>query len=122
MSGVRNSLTLFAAGVVMAGTVQAQDKSASFSQIIQTNSNLAFTVDGRREPTLQLGSNTSLSGLFVDCSKPAQTWAMLVPSGPALDPQVAVPPARLPVSVPRSINDPAAVQGADFVILRLSFP
>jgi len=115
-------LLWLASGVALAGMVQAQDKSASFNQLIQTNSNVKFSLDVKSEPTIQLGSHSQLSGLFVDLSDPPQTWAMLNPPTPVKDPQTVLPPCLLPLQVPRSPSDPAAVHGADFILLRLSFP
>jgi len=113
---------MFAVGVLVAGTVQAQDKSASFNQIIQSNSTVKYTLEIKGEPTIQLGSNMWFSGLFVDCLKPTEAWAMLNTSAPAKDAQATLPPSELPIIVPHSINDPADVPGAEFVLLRLSFP
>lgn len=113
---------VFIVGVLVAGTVQAQDKSTSLNQIIQTNGTVKSTLDVKVEPTIQLGSNVWLSGLFVDCLEPTEACAMLDASAPAKDAQATLPPSELPIMVPHSINDPADVHGAKFVLLRLSFP
>ena len=122
MKGIRNSLVLFAASVVMAGTALAQDQSISFDQILQAQSAAGVTWDVKGEPTVTLGPNTRLTGLFVDCFAPQQTWAMLNPSVPSRNLQTPLPTYLLPVTVPRPMSDPAAVHGTDFLLLRLSFP
>ncbi|MDD5138866.1 MAG: hypothetical protein PHY43_01240 [Verrucomicrobiales bacterium] len=122
MRGVRNSLVLFAAGVVIAGAAPVQDESASFYQEMLTNSTARITLEMNAEPQLELGSNLQLTGLFVDCVMPQETWDMLDPSVPsARNPQELVPPSLLPVMPLRPINDPA-VHEPDFALLRLSFP
>jgi hypothetical protein len=109
-------------GVVLAGNLHAQDKSASSKQTFLTNGIVAFNFEARSEPTIQLGSSTLLTGLFVDFSQPSQTWAMLNPPGPVQEPPPALAPSLPPIEVPPSLDDPANVRGANFVLLRLSFP
>lgn len=116
MKAVRNSLTLLAASGVMAGAVQAQDKSALFHQGTGTDFAASITLEMKTEPTLVLGSSTPVSGLFVDLIRPQQTWAMLNPS---VLPN-PVPRQLRPATSPRPINDPA-VHKLDFALIRLSF-
>ena len=113
---------MFAAGVVMAGTAPAQDGSASFDRTMQAYSNEGMVLDVKAEPTLTLGAHTQVTGLLMDCSAPRQTWAMLDPFVPSQNPPAPVPPSMLPVTVPCSGDDPAAVHGANFMLLRFSFP
>src|SRR5271157_4755505 len=122
MRGVRNSLMGLMVGIVLAGNIHAQDKSAAFNQTFLTNGTVAFNLEARSEPTIQLGSSTRLTGLFVDFSQPSQTWAMLNPPGPDQEPPLAIAPSLLPVEMPRSLSDPAIDHEAHFVLLRLSFP
>jgi len=122
MKTVCNSLVLFAASVVIAGAAPVPDApSASVYHERLTNSIAPMTLSIKAEPEFVLGPNTRLTGLFVDCAMPQQTWDMLNPSVPSRNPQQAVPPSLLPVMPLRSISNPA-VHEADFAVLRLSFP
>jgi len=124
MKGVRNSLVLFAASVVIAGAepvAPVVDESATFSQQLLTYSSVRAPLELNAEPQVSLGSNLQLDGLFVFCVKPQETWNMLDPSVPVLNPQKQVPPSLLPVTAPQPLNN-AAVHEANFVLLRLSFP
>ena len=121
MKRIRSSLVLFAASVVIAGAAPPQDGSASFHREMLTNSTGRIPLNLIPEPRLDLGPNTRLTGLFVDCAMPRQTWAMLNSSAPAQNLQAPVPPSLLPVTIPRRMNDPA-VHEANFALLQLSFP
>ena len=122
MKSVRNSLTVFAASVVMAGTAHGQDKSALFHQGLVTNSIAGITLEMKTEPKFVLGSSTRLTGLFVDLITPQQTWNMLNPSVPVRNLQASAPPYLMPVKAPRPIHDSAVNNEPDFAVLRLSFP
>jgi len=80
-----------------------------------------MTVEMKTEPQVALGSGTHLSGLFIDCVTPRETWGMLNPSVPARDLPEPIPPYLLPVTAPSPINDPTVHQ-LDFALFRLSFP
>ena len=122
MKGVRDSLVLFAASVIIAGAAPVQDEeSASVYQEMLTNAATVITLDIKAEPEFVLGSNARLTGLFVDCLKPQQAWDMLDPSVPSRNPQAPIPPSRLPVLPPHPMSYPA-VHEPDFALLRLSFP
>ena len=110
------------AGMALAGQIQAQEQSASIDQTYLTNGPVALRLEAGSEPTVQLGSNLRLTGLFVDFSQPSQTWAMLNPPGPEPETPTALPPSLMPVAAPRSINDPSIDHESHFVLLRLSFP
>jgi hypothetical protein len=106
---------------MIAGVAPAQDASVSFHQEILTNSTAPLILDLSAEPEFVLGPNTQLTGLFVACAMPQQTWNMLDPSVPSRHPQAPVPPSLLPVMPLHPISNPA-VHEADFAVLRLSFP
>jgi len=115
---------LFAASVMIAGAepvAPVMDESASFTQQLLTYSSVRTPLEMNAEPQVSLGSNLQLDGLFVFCVKPQETWNMLNPSVPVLNPQKSVPPSLLPVTAPQPLNNPA-VHAANFVVLRLSIP
>ena len=121
MKGVHNFFVLFATSVAIAGAAPVQDESASFTQEMLTYSNTRIPLEMNAEPVMTLGSNLQLDGLFVDCMMPQETWNMLDPSVPVLNPQPLLPPSLLPVTAPRPLSNPA-VHEANFAVLRLSFP
>ena len=122
MSGMRQSLVLVAASFLLAGSAMAQDEFNWFNHY--ANSNLAPGIiwNGNPEPSLKLGSGVELTGFFIDCLAPWQTWAMLTSSSPAQNPQKLIPPHLLPMKELRPINDLAVNHESHFVLFRLSFP
>ncbi|HXI68976.1 MAG TPA: hypothetical protein VNN22_01325 [Verrucomicrobiae bacterium] len=121
MKGNSNHLVLFAASFMIAEVAPAQDASMSLHQEMLTNSAASIPLQMETGPKFDLGPNLQLTGLFVDCAMPQQTWNMLDPSLPSLNPAEPVPPSRLPVMPLPPISNPA-VHEADFAVLRLSFP
>ena len=111
-----------AVGTLMAVALQAQEGSASFDQLLQTNSFLRLTLKPKQEARVQLGSGVELTGLLVDWSKPQQTWTMLTTSAPAAEPTKTLPPSLLPIKAPVPISDKAVNHESSFVLLRFSFP
>lgn len=124
MKGVRNSIVLLTASVVIAGAAPAHDKgkSASFDQGMQVFANANIALDLKKEPQLVLGTDTRITGLIVDSLSPRQTWSMLNPS--AASRTLAKPPMlpALPAKAPRANNGDLAVHEADFALIRFSFP
>jgi hypothetical protein len=120
MKTVRNSLVLFAANVFLGEAALAQDQSALSHQGAAAQSTHAITLEMKTEPTLAWGSNTRLSGLFVNLITPQKTWTMLNPSVPPQNLPDPVPPHLRPVKAPRPISDPS-VHELDFALLRFSF-
>ena len=123
MKGIRINLVLVAAGVVIAGVVQAQEKAVLSHQNVSSptaNSSTNITLRMKTEPKLAWGSRTQVSGLFVDLIKPQQTWVMLNPPKPAWELPRPTPRHLLPVTAPQRINDPT-VHELDFALLRFSF-
>lgn len=122
MKGVRNSVVLLAASVVMTGAAPTPDKSAAFDQAMQAFPSASITLDLKREPQLVLGTSTRITGLIVDCASPQRTWSMLNPSVPARNPQASLPPQKvLPVQAPRAFSSNLAVHEPDFAVIQLSF-
>jgi hypothetical protein len=126
MKAVRNSLVLLAASVTLSGAAPvqnatAQDKSAWIFQDLPTNTIDSITLGLPPEPKLVLGSQTLISGLFVDLMQPKQTWSMLNPPVPAKDLPKPIPPDLLPKTAIQPNHD-LAVHEPNFVPFRLSFP
>jgi hypothetical protein len=122
MKFARISLALFAAGVVLAGAVQAQDKAVMSHQSISPPSSSTNSIlEMKTEPRLAWGSRIQVTGLFVDLIRPRQTWAMLNPAKPARELPKPVPRFLLPVTAPFPISEAAIHAEPDFALLRFNF-
>ena len=112
---------MFAASAGIAGAAPPPDTSTSFYREMLKDSTGRTPLYMTTEPRLDLGPNARLTGFFVDCAMPQQTWEMLNPPAPAGSLPKTVPPSLLPVMPLPPISNPA-VQEPDFALLRLSFP
>ena len=120
MKAISNILALLAASIVLSGVAEAQDKASLLHQEVSTMGSTArIALEMKAEPMMELGSGTRVSGLFVDLVRPQETWAMLNPSVSASDLSRPTPRFLLPVTAPRTMNDPA-VNEPDFVLLRFT--
>jgi hypothetical protein len=121
MKTLLNSLAWLAAGVVLTGAAQAQDKGVLFHQGTGTDASARITLEMNTEPQMTLDSGTQVSGLFVDLMRPQQTWAMLDPSAPAENLSGPAPRLLPPLTAPRQFNDDPTVHDLNFALLRFSF-
>ena len=103
---------------VLAGSDQTQGGTVMFNQKMHGNT----TLEAMMEPQLILGSSTRVTGLYVDCLQPQQTWNMLTASARTRDLPAPIPPYLLPVTAPHPFNSDLAVHEPDFAVLRLSLP
>ena len=121
MNALRKTFFGLAAGMLVAGSGQAQDKSALVQPVVTTNTTPALVLEKTTVPHFDLGSRTLVSGLVVDFIEPQQTWDVLNPalSAPVQPkPDVLMPP---PVVAPLPLSGPVN-HGPNFAILRISFP
>lgn len=122
MRGIRNYVVGFAASVVMAGTVAAQDAFMWFNPGKSPGSASGISLGKQVEPTLKFGPNLQVTGLIVDCFAPTQAWDMFTPSASVTSPQNPLPTSYLPLLPADAITDPAVNHESTFIVLRLSFP
>jgi hypothetical protein len=121
MNALSKTFLGLAAGMLISGTGQAQDKSALVQPDITTNTTPALLLEKKLEPHYDLGSRTLVSGLVVDFIEPQQTWDVLNPALPGTvlpTPDILMPP---PVVAPSPISGPEN-HGPNFAVLRFSFP
>ena len=118
---VRHTLALLTAGVVMSGVAQAQDKTPAPHQIVATNSIAAITLETKTEPTIEWGSRTRVSGLFVDLIKSHQTWLMLNPPSQTRDLSGPIPAYLQPIKAPLTMNETLEISEPDFAFFSFSF-
>jgi len=111
---------LIVASVMLTGAVSAQDKFASFDQGVPLLAKPTIALDLKQEPQFMLGS-TRVAGLFVDCTMPLQTWAMLNPQDSMRQAQIPVRPSLLPLKAPVINNGDLAVHEPDFDFLQFRF-
>jgi hypothetical protein len=102
----------------LAGIDQTQGGTVMFNQKMQANT----TLEAMMEPRLILGSSTRVTGLYVDCLQPQQTWNMLTASAVTRVQPESIPPYLLLVTAPHPFNNDLAVHEPDFAVLRLSLP
>jgi hypothetical protein len=120
MNALRKTFLGLAAGMLVSGAVQAQDKSALAQPVLTTNGTPGVVLERQAEPHYDLGSRTLASGLVVDFIEPQQTWdlfnpALTTPAPPK--PDVLMPPI---VVAPPPISGPEN-HGPNFAILKISF-
>lgn len=111
--------------ILTAATALAQDKSALNRQGISTNSPSAVTMDVKAQPSVPWGDHTQVSGMFIDCVQPRQTWSLLNPEMPAPALPPSQPQAQLQTQVPitpSNRDSDVENRGPNFAILRFSFP
>jgi hypothetical protein len=125
MNADYKNLALFAGCMILTATALAQDNSALTRQGTSTNSSSAVTMDVKTQPSVPWADHMQVSGLFIDCVQPRQTWSLLNPATPS----PALPPlqseAQLQTQVPITpSNRDSNVEnrGPNFAVLRFSFP
>ena len=120
MKTIPRFLMVLAAGALLTGVAQAQDKTA-VHQGMSTNApaNARFSLTLSPAPTLPFGPDAQATGLLVDLLQPDQTIDLF---NPWVSPfGVPPPPVTLAQPVAQHMDDNLADHDAGFVFLRLSF-